>query len=407
MHKINQPSVNRSSTDRQPSFPSWPSYAPDEIETVVKILQSGKVNYWTGNEGKTFEQEFANYIGKKYGVALANGTLALELALYALDIGPGDEVIIPSRTYFATASSVVTRGATPVIADIDPISGNLSASTVAQVITSRTRAIIPVHMAGWPCDMNPLQDLASKHNLYLVEDCAQAHGARYNGQRVGSFGICSAFSFCQDKIITTGGEGGILLTDDESIWRRAWEYKDHGKSWSAVSSKDHPAGFRWLHESFGSNWRMTEMQAGIGRCQLRKLSDWLTIRRRNSLQLAAGLRSVRGLITPMPPSNIEHAWYKFYTFIDLSCLKSDWNQPRVIDAINAEGIPCMSGTCSEIYREKAFTNLGCYRGLSTPVAQNYSKSSLMFHVHPNISELEISATIAAIRKVMAVAVSEV
>jgi len=384
-------------------FPPWPIFGGDEIEAATRVLASGKVNYWTGDECKEFEREFAAAFGRRFGIALANGTVALELALHALDIGEGDEVIVPSRTFIATASCVMMRGARPVVVDIDPISGNLSAETVAPAITARTRAIIPVHMAGLPCNMEPLLSLATRYGLHVIEDCAQSHGATYAGKPVGSFGICSAFSFCQDKIMTTGGEGGMLLTDDEVVWRRAWEYKDHGKSWDAVYGRVHPSGFRWLHESFGTNWRMTEMQAAIGRRQLEKLPDWLARRRSNALQLLDGLTKVPGLQCPDAQQVLGHAWYKFYVLLDLEQLSEGWGQSQVIDAINAEGIPCMAGSCCEIYREKAFVNAGIAPVGQFAGAKKWASSSLMFLVHPTLGEQEMLDTVDVVRKVMAAA----
>ena len=395
--------INGGNPKRSDPFPPWPFFERDEIDAAARVLVSGRVNYWTGDECKTFEKEFAAAFGRRFGIALANGTLALELALHALNIGAGDEVIVPSRTFIATASCVVLRGAKPVVVDIDPVSGNLSAETVAPAISSRTKAIIPVHMAGWPCDMEPLLALAARHHVHVIEDCAQSHGATYDGSSVGSFGICAAFSFCQDKIMTTGGEGGMLLTDDEAVWRRAWEYKDHGKSWEAVHHRRHPSGFRWLHEAFGTNWRMTEMQAAIGRRQLLKLPSWLVQRRANAMYLAEGLGAVPGLSIPLPPPKIGHAWYKFYALLELDRLKDGWDQPRVIDSINAEGIPCMAGSCCEIYREKAFVDAGIGPVNPMPFAELMFRRSLMFMVHPTLGEREMSDTVAAVSKVMRVA----
>jgi dTDP-4-amino-4,6-dideoxygalactose transaminase len=381
-------------------FPPWPVFAQDEIEAVAAVLASGRVNYWTGEECKAFEREFAAAFDRRYGIALANGTVALELALHALGIGPGDEVVVPSRTFIATASCVVARGATPVVADVDADSGNLTAQTISAVLTARTRAAIPVHMAGWPCDMESIMALAAQHGLQVIEDCAQSHGATYKGQPVGSFGDCAAFSFCQDKIMTTGGEGGMLLTNDEALWRRAWEYKDHGKSWDAVHNREHPSGFRWLHESFGSNFRMTEMQAAIGRRQLVKLPGWLARRRANADFLATRLGDVRGLRVPRPGGDVAHAWYKFYAFIESDLLRPGWDQARIIDAINGEGIPCGAGSCSEIYREKAFTSAGLAPPLPLPVAARLGRTSLTFLVHPTLSTEDMAATVVAVAKVM-------
>ena len=390
---------------RRHPFAPWPVFEADEIEAASRVLASGRVNYWTGGECAAFEQEFAAACDRDHGISLANGTLALELALMALGIGPGDEVVVPSRTFIATASCVVARGARPVVADVAADSGNITAETLAAVLTERTRVVIPVHLAGWPCDMDPILELAASRGLRVVEDCAQAHGATYKGRPVGSFGDCAAFSFCQDKIMTTGGEGGMLVMDDEPLWRRAWEYKDHGKSWDATRDRQHPPGFRWLHESFGSNFRMTEMQAAIGRRQLAKLPDWLARRRANADFLAARLGQIRGLRVPLPRGEVEHAWYKFYAFIEPDLLLPDWNQTRIIEAIDAEGIPCRSGSCSEIYREKAFSGAGLAPSLALPVAAQLGRTSLMFLVHPTLSTKEMEQTVAVVARIMDKAVA--
>ncbi|HJV35986.1 DegT/DnrJ/EryC1/StrS family aminotransferase, partial [Geomonas sp.] len=299
---------------RTSPFAPWPAFDADELAGVTETLRSGKVNYWTGNQGREFEREFAAFTGCSHAIALANGTVALELALHALQIGPGDEVITTSRTFIASASCIVMRGATPVIADVDRTSQNLTADTVRPLITSRTKAIIAVHLAGWPCDMDPLLELAREHGLKVIEDCAQCHGASYKGRPVGSLGDIAAFSFCQDKIMTTGGEGGMLTTSDQLLWERAWAFKDHGKSFDAVYNRPHPPGFRWLHESFGTNWRLTEMQSVIGRLQLVKLPDWIAVRRRNAAILTTGLSAIPGLRVTPAPSSIGHAYYKYYAF---------------------------------------------------------------------------------------------
>src|SRR5215469_11953634 len=296
-------------------FPPWPHFAEDEIEAAGAVLRSGRVNYWTGEEGRKFEREFADFVGRKYAIALANGTLALELALYCLGIGLGDEVIVPSKTFVATASCAVMRGATPVVADIDRDSGNMTAETMKRVITSRTKAVIPVHLAGWPCNMEPILEVARRHGIAVIEDCAQAHGARYRGRPIGSFGEMAAFSFCQDKNMTTGGEGGMLLTDDRKIWELGWSFKDHGKSYEAVYERKHPSGYRFLHESFGSNWRLTEAQSAIGRVLLRKLPDMVGKRRRNAAYLSQEFGKIPALRVATPSEAIEHSYYKYYVYV--------------------------------------------------------------------------------------------
>jgi dTDP-4-amino-4,6-dideoxygalactose transaminase len=382
---------------RQP-FAPWPYFAPDEVAAATRVLESGRVNYWTGDEGKLFENELANYCGARRAIALANGSVALELALYALGIGPGDEVITTSRTFIASASCAVMRGATPVLADVDRVSQNITAETIEPKITARTKAIIPVHLGGWPCDMDPINALAREHGIKVIEDCAQSHGATYKGRPVGSLGDIGAFSFCQDKIMTTGGEGGMLVTDDDSAWERAWAFKDHGKSWDAVYNRQHPPGFRWLHESFGTNWRLTEMQSAIGRVQLRKLDGWVAARRRNAQLLSDRFSKIEALRVTEPPREIGHSYYKYYVFVRPEVLKRGWDRDRIMDAVNAEGVPCFSGTCSEIYLEKAFA--GIYSGPRLPVARELGETSLMFLVHPTLTDAEMHDTAVAVEKVL-------
>lgn len=399
---VSQNRISNGNPVRNIPFPAWPYFCQEEIDAAVRCLASGKVNYWTGSEGRTFEKEFAAYAGCSHAIALANGTVALEVALHALGIGPGDEVITTCRTFIASASCIVMRGAVPIVADVDPISQNITAETIRSVITSRTRAIIAVHLAGWPCDIDPILELAREYGLKVIEDCAQCHGATYKGRPVGSLGDVAAFSFCQDKIMTTGGEGGMLTTNDRSAWEGAWSYKDHGKSWDAVYNRQHPPGFRWLHESFGTNGRLTEMQSAIGREQLRKLNDWVATRRANAATLSACFAKIPGLRITVPGSDIGHAYYKYYAFIRPECLKAGWTRDRVMEAINAEGIPCFSGSCSEIYLEKAFKSLPrFFRRL--PVAKELGETSLTFLVHPTLGEQEMNDTCRAVEKVMTVA----
>ncbi len=391
---------------RTKPFPPWPYFAEDEIAAASAVLKSGLVNYWTGQEGSQFEEEFARFAGCRYAIALANGTLALELALYALGIGPGDEVIVTSRTFIASASCAVMRGAVPLMADVDPVSQNITAQTVAAALTPRTRAIIAVHLAGWPCDMDPILAFAQEHGLFVIEDCAQAHGATYKGRPVGSMGDAAAFSFCQDKIMTTGGEGGMLTTNNRDVWAKAWSFKDHGKSYEAVYHRRHPPGFRWLHESFGTNWRLTEMQAAIGRVALIKLPAWLKQRRSNAALLNQGFSGIPALRVTIPPVAVEHAYYKYYVFIRPECLKEGWDRNRIMDAINAEGIPCLSGSCSEIYLEKAFVKAGLCPPERLKTAKALGETSLMFLAHPTLTEQDMEDVCLAVEKVCGAATRE-
>lgn len=290
------------------AFSPWPSFTQEEADAIQQVLLSNKVNYWTGQECRLFEKEFADYIGTEYAVSLANGTLALDVAFKAMEIGKGDEVIVTSRTFLASVSSIINAGATPIFADVSLDSQNITPETIKEVITPRTKAIVCVHLAGWPCDMdNIMAIIAKEHNLWVIEDCAQAHGARYKGRAVGSIGHVGAWSFCQDKIMTTGGEGGMITTNDKALWSKMWSYKDHGKSWEAVYEREYPAGFRWLHESFGTNWRMMEIQAVLRRIQLQRMDKWHKIRSQNAEKIWNLARNLKDLRVPTVPTNIKHA----------------------------------------------------------------------------------------------------
>jgi len=386
--------------EREEPFLSWPFFEDDEIAAALAVLKSGKVNYWTGEEGKSFEKEYAAYTGTRYAIALSNGTVALEMALKAAGVGEGDEVVVAPRTFIASASSVALCGARPIFSDVDRESGNISAATISPVLTSRTRAIIPVHLGGWPCDMDPIMDLARKNGLVVIEDCAQAHGAKYHGRRVGSIGDMGAFSFCQDKIITTGGEGGMITTDNEDYWERIWSFKDHGKSYQAVFNREHPPGFRWLHESFGTNARMTEMQASIGRVALTKLPRWLGMRRRNAEIYTRLLSGLSAIHIPNPPLDIKHACYRFYLYIIPERLKPDWSRDRIMNEVGKLGRPGLSGTCCEIYLEQAFSAAELQPGDRLPNARWLTENSLMLPVHPALSREDIEDIAGTVAQVV-------
>jgi dTDP-4-amino-4,6-dideoxygalactose transaminase len=373
-------------------FSPWPNFSEEEANAVRQVLLSNKVNYWTGTECREFENEFAEWVGTRHAVALSNGTLALDVALKGLGIGPGDEVVVTPRTFIASVSCVVNAGATPVFADVEPDSGNLSAATIARVLTPRTKAVICVHLAGWPCDMDPIMALAQEKGLKVIEDCAQAHGARYHGRSVGSIGHVGAWSFCQDKIMSTGGEGGMVTTNDEALWRAMWAFKDHGKSYEAVYERQHPPGFRWLHESFGTNWRMLEMQAAIGRIQLRRMAGWTERRTANAEAIWAACRPFAAIRVPEVPSGNVHAHYKCYVYVEPDRLASGWTRDRIVEAINAAGVPCYQGSCSEVYLEKAFDHTGWRPAERLPVARTLGDSSLLYLVHPTLTEAEIAKT---------------
>lgn len=382
------------------SLAPWPQYDDEQIAAAGRVLASGRVNYWNGQEGRRFEQEFAHACACRHGVALANGSLALSSAYLALGLGQGDELITTPRSFVATASAAVLLGARPVFADVDPDSQSITAASIAPLITPRTRALAVVHLGGWPAPMQEILELARAHGLAVVEDCAQAHGARRAGQPVGSFGDVAAWSFCQDKIISTAGEGGMLTTNRADVWDRVWSFKDHGKTWNAVHQREQAPGFRWLHERFGSNFRLTELQAAIGRLQLQKLSSWHAIRAGHAAVLSEALADLAVVRLPQPAPDDEPAWYRFYCFLRPEALAEGWSQARVLAAIAAAGVPAESGSCSEVYLERSFQDAGLAPAERLPVARLLGETSLAFQVHPTLTADQIGACAERIRSVL-------
>ncbi len=394
-------------------FSPWPSYTAEEVNAVAEVLASNRVNYWTGEEGRGFEREFARWCYSEHAIALANGTLALDLVLHGLRIGAAnggtahDEVIVTPRTFVASVSCVVNAGAVPVFADVDRDSGNLTAETIAPRVTGQTRAIIVVHLGGWPADVAVLRELADPRSIHIIEDCAQAHGARWEGQPVGSLGIAGAWSFCQDKIMTTGGEGGMVTCNDRDLWSRMWSFKDHGKSWEVVNDQSHPPGYRWLHESFGTNWRMTELQAVLGRIQLKRMDGWHNRRRHNAFAIAEHLQPLveRGVVRlPLPDDRAQGtqgAYYRLYAYINQSALSGGWSRDRIIAEFNVRGAVVMSGSASEVYRERAFDGTGWRPVAPLPIARELGETSLAFLVHPTLRDDELAKIGSIVAEVIA------
>lgn len=382
------------------AFPPWPSFSIEEADAVRDVLLSNRVNQWTGEHVRAFECEFADYVGTQHAVAVANGTLALELCFHAIDLQPTDEVIVTPRTFLASASSIVVSGAQPVFVDVDANSQAITAETIEPYITAKTRAIVVVHLAGSPADMDPIMVLAERHDLIVIEDCAQAHGARYRGRSVGSIGHLSAWSFCQDKIMTTGGEGGMVTTNSSMYEDRMWAYKDHGKSRHAMKEPNKTPGFKWIHETIGTNWRMLEMQAVLGRIQLKKLDGWQRVRSKHASAIIEHAKQFNWIRVPTElPQGDRNACYKCYLFIRPDRLPSGWTRNRILSKIVDSGIPAFSGSCSEVHREKAFESVLKHPVNPMPVARLLGETSLMFLVHPTLTDVEIELTCDALTRV--------
>ncbi|ANQ15918.1 DegT/DnrJ/EryC1/StrS family aminotransferase [Vibrio natriegens] len=381
-------------------FSPWPSFTQEEADAASRVLLSNKVNYWTGSECREFEKEFAAWTGCEYAVALSNGTLALDVALKALNVGEGDEVITTPRTFLASASSIVTAGANPVFADVDLNSQAITAESIEAVLTPNTKAVIVVHLAGMPAEMDAIMALSDKYGFYVIEDCAQAHGAKYRGRSVGTIGHIGAWSFCQDKIMTTGGEGGMVTTNNKELWSKMWSYKDHGKNYDAIYNRQHPPGFRWLHENFGTNWRMTEIQGAIGRIQLQRMAEWTEKRQTNAAQIDMAVEGLKVVRRVQVPDYAEHAEYKHYLFVEPQHLAEGWTRDRIVDTMVEKGVPVYQGSCSEVYLEKAFDNTPWRPKERLPNAVQLGETSLMFLVHPTLTEAEMEKTCLVLSEVL-------
>ena len=383
------------------AFSPWPSFTDEEVDAVAETLRSNRVNQWTGEHVRQFETEFSQWCGTGYAVAVSNGTLALDLALKALKIGPGDEVIVTPRTFMASVSSVVTAGAKPVFADVDRDTGNITHETTGPHITKRTKAILPVHLAGWPVDIAAINELVSALDVFVIEDCAQAHGAVVRDRSVGSLGDIGAWSFCQDKIMTTGGEGGMVTCSDAALWNDMWSYKDHGKNWDAVFNRTHAPGFRWVHESIGTNWRMLEMQAVIGRIQLKRMQAWTARRTEIAHRLHSALLLFTGSVrAPLPGPDFTHAFYRFYAYVRPEGLREGWDRDRIVVEFGKAGVPLFQGSCPEVYLEKAFDGTGFRPEHRLPVARELGETSLMFLTHPTLTDDEVDRTCQTIAQVL-------
>ncbi len=388
---------------KKPTFAPWPSFDQKIIKAVGDVLRSGKVSQWTGPNVYAFEKEYARYLGVKHAIAMTNGSVTMDVALKLLGVGPGDEVVVTCRSFVASASCAALAGALPVFADVDPMTGNMTAETITKVVTKKTKAVIAVHLAGWPCDMDGIVKLCRSKKLFLIEDCAQAHGAKYKGKQVGTFGDFGSFSFCQDKIFTTGGEGGLLAVNNTRLWKKAWSLKDHGRDFDVVFNRKSGTGFVWMVNSFGTNYRMNEIQAAIGRIFLKRLDDMVSRRRKYAAMLDDAFEKIEGLVVTRPPKGIEPAYYKYYVQVNPKKLKKGLTRDGILKKLAALGVPCGCGACPELYREKAFRdqrkNLGRAPQKRLPAARKPGERCIMFQVHPTLSRECIEYTVWAMKKV--------
>ena len=395
--------INGGKPVRTKPVPPWPYFWEDEKKAVQEVLDSGRVNYAIGGvKGKEFEKKFADYVGTKHAVVVSNGTAALHVALAAAGINPGDEVIVPSRTFLATASSVLHQNAVPIFADVDIKTGNILVESIKSLITERTKAIIPVHLAGHPAEMDEIMEIAKDHGLVVIEDAAQAHGAEYKGKKTGSIGHIAAFSFCRDKIMTTGGEGGMVTTNDDHMIKIARSIMNHGSG---------ERGFQML----GYNYRITEMQSAQGIVTLTKLDKFVEKRRENAHYLTEKLKNLEFIETPYEAPYVKHSFYCYYILLNLDKLKVD--KDTFIKAVRAEGVLISEGTISENYLAEFFQkkigygNTHCpfekpwysgdvdYTKVSCANAKELGKRAVRLEVYPTIDQEYLDDVITAIQKV--------
>ncbi len=400
--------INGGTPVRTKPFPPFPIYGEEEISAAERVLRSGKFSRLSGVEAHSFEQEYAAWFGVKHAIGANNGTSAIHMALAALEIGPGDEVIHTSHCFIGTATPTAHNGATPVFADIDPRTFNIDPKSIEAKITPRTKAIVPVHINGCPADMDEIMDIARRHNLYVIEDAAQAHGALYKGKKVGTIGDVGCFSFWEDKLMTTAGEGGIIITDNDEIAKRAIMFQNHGE---AAADSSYYVGERlYHHEILGWNYRMNELQGAVGREQLKKLDASIEGRRRNAHMLTELFNEVEGILPPYEPEYVKHVFYKYIIRLDRKVL--DIDAKDFVAALQAEGIPCSRRYPTPLHKQPVFekkrglgkgqfpfTDEVSY-GSGLPNCEELPHDLVRLLMNPNMAEEEVTDTVKAVKKVV-------
>lgn len=388
----------------------YPYYPPTLISKVSQTLNSGKINYWTGNEGIIFEKEFSNYVNNKYSIAVSNGSVALEIALKALNLKKNDKIIVTPRSFIISASCVHNLNLKPVFADVD-INGNLSIEGIKKSYTKSIKAIILVHLNGLPCDLDPIIKFAKKFKIKIVEDCSQAHGAIYKRKPIGSFGDVATWSFCQDKIISTGGEGGMISTNNKKIWKKCWSLKDHGKNYYSVFYKKHKLGFKWLHDNFGSNYRMTEVQAVIGRYQLKYLNSQIKIRNIIATKIIEALKIFWKKYNLIQEINFKcsgcklknlkkkcndcrHSFYRLNFFVNINRREKLY----LLNRLQNRNVNCNEGPCPEIYKEKIFKKLKFFSKKRLINTKHLGRKSIAYHINPYATSNKLNYDIKILNK---------
>lgn len=379
-------------------YPKWPTYSSSEIKKVKEILNSGKVNYWTGDNCNNFENKFAKHFNKKFGISVATGSIALDLAIKSLNLKKNDQVLVTPRSYIASASCVISQNLMPIFVDIDLNSQNILYEDLKKKITRNTKAIILVHLAGYPCDMDKIVKICKKYKIKIIEDCSQAHGAKYNSKFVGSFGDIAIWSFCNDKIMSTGGEGGMLLTNNYQYYKKIFALKDCGKNIDKIKKNTFKPKFQWIHDSIGNNFRMTEMQAAIGIIQLRNLNKWVKKRNSFSLKINKVLSKFSYIRTTKIPSNIFHSFYRCYFFLNKKIIKNKFTREALIKTLKKYNIDCNVGSCPEIYLEGAFKKIKNVKRLKN--AKILGETSVALFVNHNFNKIHETKYLNNLNKVL-------
>jgi len=399
----------------------WPRFDDATINAVVEVLKSGKVNYWTGPKGMEFEKRFARWQGSRYAVSVATGTAALHVSLSALGIGPGDEVIVPSYTFIATSFSVVQAGAIPRFADVNLDDHCISLESAEKLVNERTKAIIPVHLYGNVCDMDRVLAFAKKHDLLVIEDNAEAYGGEYKGKKTGTIGRMAAASFCQNKTFTTGGEGGMVTTDDEDLAWKARSFRDHGYDVKErLNLLELEQKLPYIHNMVGFNFRMTEMQSAIGLSELDRIDTWnFPARRRNAYILINRLKKHPQVkYFPVDTPERRNGWYVLAFSLDIENMKCDIAE--FVKAAGAEGVPCWKVFWPQCHTENAFTGKNAfgrsgfpftskeytdpksadYSAVEVPNARWHEKHTFTCFALPTASEDDMEQIADALEKVL-------
>lgn len=343
------------------SLPHWPAFDEPAIRGVEAVLRSGKVNYWTGRKGMEFEKRFAQWQGSRFAISTTNGTAALHVGLTALGVGPGDEVIVPSYTFIASSFSIVQAGAIPRFADVNLDDHCLSVESAERLVNERTKAIMPVHLYGNVCDMDQIHAFAERHKLFVIEDNAEAFGGSYQGQKTGTLGDMSACSFCQNKTFTTGGEGGMVTTDDEELAWLARSFRDHGYDVKdRLNLLELEQKLSYIHNMVGWNYRMTEMQSAIGLAELDRMDDWnMPRRRRNAKIIMDPLRDLPQIkFLPVDTPERQNGFYVMAFSLDIENMNCDIGQ--FVAATGAEGAPCWRVFWPQCHTERAFRDQNAF-----------------------------------------------